>query len=119
THSEIDLVASKILFFDEIKDSHPLNGKFKRDSVIDLIKQPDNPILHVTTCLFRSSSIKGVSFDENITISEDVKFLSDVLVEKKKYGVVQSPSYYYRKRTSSVSAMGSSRKNKDFYMSVP
>ena len=116
---EIDFVAAKIQFFDEIIDSHPLNYKFYDDRVIDLSREPDNPILHVASCVFLRSSIDDVRFDEQLGISEDVKFLSDVLLSKRKYGVVTSPTYYYRKRTSSVSAIGGSRRNRDFYLTVP
>lgn len=119
-HAEdIDFVAAKILFFDEILDSHPLNYKFYNDRVIDLSREPDNPVLHVTSCVFLRDSIKSVRFDEHLSISEDVKFLSDVLLKKRKYGAVAVPSYYYRKRTSSLSAIGGSRRNRDFYMTVP
>jgi glycosyltransferase involved in cell wall biosynthesis/CDP-glycerol glycerophosphotransferase (TagB/SpsB family) len=118
-HQEVDFVAAKIKFFDEIIDSHPLNSKFSSNRVIDVSKEPDSSILHVITCLFRHESIRMHRFDERLSIAEDVKFISEVLVNKKQYGVLKRPTYYYRKRTTSVSAIAGSRKNPDYYLKVP
>lgn len=116
---EVDFVAAKLKFFDQIIDSHPLNYKFRKSRTIDLTKEPDNPILHVISCIFRRSALENISFDERLSIAEDVKFLSDVLVNKKKYGVISKATYYYRKRNSSTSAIGGKEHNKSYYTLVP
>jgi CDP-glycerol glycerophosphotransferase (TagB/SpsB family) len=59
-----------------------------------------------------------VKFNEKLSIAEDVTFISDVVRSKMKYGVVQSPVYYYRKRTDGSSAIGSRGRNKSNYMDV-
>lgn len=119
THKQVDFVASKLMFFDEIIDSHPLNYKFKKTKVIELADDPDNPILHVISCVFRKESIERFKFDESLSIAEDVKFLSDVLVLNARYGVVNSVTYHYRKRTNTTSAIGGKEKNRDYYLAVP
>lgn len=116
---EIDFVAAKIKFFDGLIDSHPLNYKFAATRVIDTTEDPNNPILHAATCLFRRTAVADVQFDERLSIAEDVKFLSEVLLRKKKYGVVAAPAYYYRKRADATSAIGGKESNKDYYSSVP
>lgn len=118
-HHEIDFVATKLKFFDEIIDSHPLNYKFKTSRVIDITNEPNNPILHVISAVFRRAALDGIHFDERLSIAEDVKFLSDVLIKKKKYGVLKSPVYHYRKRSSGGSAIGGKERNRDYYLSVP
>src|SRR5690606_35354527 len=65
--SEVDFVASKLMFFDEIIDSHPLNYKFNKTRVIDLSKEPENPIHHVISCVFVRDSIRSVKFDESLS----------------------------------------------------
>jgi len=118
-YNNTDVVASKIKFFDEIIDSHPLNFKFKETRVINLTQEPDNPIMHVISCLFRRSAIEGLYFDSKLSISEDVKFLSDVLIKKRHLGVMAREVYYYRKRTNSTSAVGGKESSADYYLKVP
>lgn len=118
-HSDVDFVASKIKFFDEIIDSHPLNFKFKTDRVIDVGVEPNNPILHVITCVFRSDSLTDIEFDERLVIAEDVRFISDVLLRKQKYGVIKSPVYNYRKRSGGGSAIGGKLRNLQYYKNTP
>lgn len=116
----VDFVASKILFFDEIIDSHPLNYKFSHgERVIDLKVEPDAPILHVITAVFKKKSLNGRKFDERLSIAEDVKFLNDVLIDKKKYGVITDTTYYYRKRSDGFSAIGGKELNKSYYLDTP
>lgn len=117
--NEADFVAAKLKFFDEIIDSHPLNYKFHSTRVIDLLKEPDAPILHVISCVFKRSAIENNLFDEKLTISEDVKFLSDVILRKKKYGVIKGSTYHYRKRSAGGSAIGGKEKNRGYYIDTP
>lgn len=118
-HKEVDFVAAKIKFFDKDIDEHPSNYKFKTDRVIDVNKEPDNPIFHLPTCFFRREAIANKAFDTKLKITEDAKFLSDVLVNKKAYGVVSRPHYNYRKRQDASSAIGGQVKNRHFYLDVP
>ena len=115
----VDFVASKIKFFEDSIDSHPSNYKFKRTRVIDLEKEPDNPIFHIITCVFKREALEGRRFDEQLPITEDGKLLGEILLDKKAYGVLKSSSYYYRKRSDQGSAIGNQFKNKAFYTTVP
>jgi glycosyltransferase involved in cell wall biosynthesis/CDP-glycerol glycerophosphotransferase (TagB/SpsB family) len=117
--AQVDFVAAKIKFFDGAIDSHPSNYKFKTTRVINLTKEPDNPIFHLPTCLFLRESLRGHKFDTQLTITEDAKFISDVLVAKKAYGVVSEATYNYRKRRDGTSAIGGQATNRDYYLAVP
>lgn len=114
----IDFAAAKLMFFDEIIDSHPLNNKFETTRIIDLTMEPDNPILHVISGVFRRSTLEDVRFDETISIAEDVKFISDVLLKNPRYGVISDTTYHYRKRRDGSSAIATSRQNKTSYTDV-
>ncbi len=118
-HDKVDLVASKLMFFDEIIDSHPLNFKFKSTRIIDLENEPNNPLLHVMSCVFRYEAVRNRKFDETLTIAEDVKFIGEALLKNRKFGVIANTTYHYRKRTGSISAIGGSLKNTDYYKKVP
>jgi len=116
--SEVDFVAAKLMFFDEIIDSHPLNYKFTKDRVIDLTKEPNASIMHVISCVFRRDAIVNVVFNEKLRIAEDVTYISDVAIQKCAYGVITRPTYYYRKRGDGTSAIGGRGKNKSNYLDV-
>lgn len=118
-NKDIDFVASKLKFFDEIIDAHPLNYKFSKKRIIDVNKEPYNPILHVISCVFRRGALSGIIFDERLSIAEDVRFISDLLVRTGRYGVLSETVYHYRKRTTSVSAIGGKENNKNYYLAVP
>lgn len=118
-HLGIDLVASKIKFFDENIDSHPLNYKFKKDRIIDLVIEPNNPLLHVITCIFKRESLGEVRFDERLTIAEDITFIGDVLLSNPQFGALREPTYYYRKRSTGGSAISGKEHNKDYYLKTP
>lgn len=114
----INFVAAKLMFFDEIIDSHPLNYKFKTSRVIDIEKTPGDIILHVISGVFRREAVAGIEFDESISIAEDIKFISDFLSRTPRYGVVSDTTYYYRKRSDASSAIATSRRNKASYTDV-
>lgn len=118
-HTEIDVVAAKVKLFDGSIDEHPLSYKFNRTRVIDLDKEPDNPLMHIISCVIRRSSLEDKRFDERLKITEDAKLLSDILLEKKRYGIIASTQYNYRKRGNKSSAIDGSRTNKDYYLVTP
>ena len=118
-YDKVDFVAFKIKFFDSIIDTHPSNYKFKKTKIINISENPDNPIFHIPTCIFRRDAIKKKTFDKRLKITEDAKFISDILIDKKAYGVSSKGCYYYRKRINNSSAINGQQKNRDYYLLVP
>lgn len=116
---EIDVVAANIKLFDADISPHPLSYKFNKTQVIDLSQNPDNPILHIISCLIKREALLNKQFDTRLKISEDAKLLSELLVDKKKYGVVSNTLYNYRKRKDQSSAIGTSRRDKSYYLATP
>lgn len=119
-HNEkIDLAALRVEFFDGRLGEHPLNHKFKRGTrIIDLDTEPDAVVLHVSSCMIRRESIKAI-FDTGIKISEDMKFLVELVMRKRSYGVIADATYYYRKRRISSSAIDTSKNDKSYYDVTP
>jgi len=116
---DVDFVCSKILFFDSDTSRHPSNYKFYKTRVLNIDNEPDSPLYHVITCVFKRSAIQNIRFDEKLKITEDGKFISEVLLNKRAYGVLSDTCYYYRKRNDQSSAIGGKLKNKDYYTVVP
>lgn len=115
----IDLVAFRTEFFDGQLGEHPLNHKFADGTrVIDLRKEPNAVVVHVSACILRRNAIKG-EFDSTIKISEDMKFLGEQVAQRMAYGVVSGATYYYRKRRGGGSAIDTSRDNISYYTVTP
>ena len=116
--NEIDFAALNIEFFEARLGGHPLNYKFTSNRVINVDKEPEAIILHMATCLIRRRAIEH-TFDPSIKISEDMKFLSALLLKKKRYGIVSDAQYYYRKRKADNSAINSALKDPSYYLVTP
>jgi len=114
-YSRVDFVATKIKFFDGNIDEHPNNYKFAKTRIIDIDVEPDNPILHISSCLFRNKVLIDKKFDTKLTIGEDAKFITEVLKSKRAYGAISNSCLYYRKRSDGSSFINGQFKNNDFY----
>ena len=112
------MAALRVEFFEGQIGDHPLNYKFSVDKIVDVNVDPNNPVLHVSSCIIRRANITH-EFDTTIKISEDMKFLTELLMDSPKYALISSATYYYRKREAGGSAIDGSRKNRDFYTVTP
>lgn len=115
----IDLAAFRVEFFDGKLGEHPLNYKFKSGTrIVDLNVEPSAIVLHVSSCVMRRKSICS-EFDSTIKISEDMKFLTEQVMQKCAYGIIPEATYYYRKRRGGNSAIDTSKKDPSFYNVTP
>jgi len=117
--SEIDIVSSKIQFFEASYKRHYLNDKYKVQRLIDLKAEPNNPLFHAPATVIRRSAIGNLSFDDRLKVTEDTKFLNQILHKKKKYGVLSRTTYYYRKHTTGTSAIAGKLSNRSYYLDTP
>lgn len=119
-NSDVSLCALRLKFFEKSKAYHYMDYRFKNgDRIVDLEKNPNNPVLHNPTTIVRSEYIKNKKFDVNVKISEDFKFLAEVICEHPKIAFIASELYYYRKRFEENSAIQTSLLNKDYYFVTP
>jgi glycosyltransferase involved in cell wall biosynthesis len=119
TGEQTDVVAARVEFFGATLGDHPLNDKFgKGKRIVSLVDEPEATILHVSSCLIRKSAIKH-EFESHIKISEDMKFLTQLVCQKMTLGVVPKATYYYRKRHGGGSAIDTARENPTFYTVTP
>lgn len=116
---DVDFVAIKVKFFDRSIDEHPLNYKFTKNRVIDVTAEPDSPVMHLISCLIRQQALTGKQFDTRLVIAEDTKLLNDVLVDRKRFGVLVDTQYNYRKRSNGSSAIDSAQHKKAYYLQTP
>lgn len=114
-YNEIDMVSIPIYYFGAKKGNHPLNFKFKRTRVVDLIKQPDFIQLSAPSSFFKAEAIKNIKFNVKLQTAEDAFFVNQVLLDKLKLGLVKKGAYYYRKYEAKNSLLDHSSNTKHFY----
>lgn len=109
---EIDVVTCKQFFFEGKEGGHKLNDKFKAgDRVIDIKEEPRALLFAVTPTFIRTSVAKKYDFDHRIKLGEDSKYITQVILEKEKIGLLGSSSYHIRKRMIGTSLTQNVEKN--------
>lgn len=116
-HDEVDIVSMPIHYFGAKHGEHPLNYKFQRTQVINLLENPEYPQLSGASSFFRLSGLKDYKFDEFLKVSEDPLLINQMLLDNPKIGFIDGSAYYYRKHDNSKSLISSSSNRKSFYTS--
>lgn len=122
-YEEIDVLAVRMQFFESREDFHVLDEKFlDGDRVIDLTDENCSRFIqvHVISVFIKASAIQEDNrFAEGLKYGEDSLFLTPILLEKCKMGILQSSLFYYRRRENKTSAVQTQNKDPDFYLSCP
>ena len=119
-YEEIDIVACIIEFFEaRTGKMHSLNYKFIKDQVVDIFNFYNYPQLSSSSCFFKAEAIGKIRFDEKLKISEDSKFLSEILLRLEKIGYLASTTYFYRKRFNETSAIQNMTQSLSWYIDTP
>lgn len=101
---EIDFVSSNLKFFESSNIEHILNIPLKESKIIDMHLEHDCIRTNCVACIFKSEVVRKIDFDERQHYWEDAKFISRVLLGKKKFGMIMGVMYFYRKRFAKNSA---------------
>ena len=117
-HKDICFVTFRQRFFEAAHGYHASDFKFDAGSrVVDIFK--DHECIQLSACasIIRREAIGKLRFDKNIYLSEDAKFMTEILFndKKHKYGMITSADYLYRKRKEKTSAIQTSIDNIDWY----
>lgn len=115
-YEETDVVSIPIYFFGREKGEHILNGKFDEGSrIIDLTQEPNTIQLHTNSAFIKHELVNKYDFPTNVIFSEDVIFITKILLEKKTLGLLSSTKYYYRKRYDESSTIDGVASRKEYY----
>ena len=112
---EIDVVAIPMFLFERVEGPHRLNNKFETERVIDLLKDPNNPLLSSSSSFIKYDAIKDYEFDTGLVNLEDALVINKILLEKNKYGVINTAKYYYRQRITQNSTVDSANTKKEYF----
>ncbi len=115
---EIALVTYPSKFFDATNGEHWTCYRFKDGNrIIDMQAEWDKPQYFISPCLFKLEDIKGkIRFDKNLVNGEDIKFVHELFFKTKaKIGVLNTCTYWYRKRSGENKSAIQDSKNKVSY----
>ena len=114
--NQIDVLAIPMILFERVDGPHRLNYKFEKGNrIIDLLNDPNNPILSSSSSFIKAESFNDFKFDESLVNLEDALIINKILLEKKKYGVINSCNYYYRQRNIKNSTVDSVNRKKEYF----
>lgn len=120
SNPDVDVVSTRLSFFDSLKGEHPLNYKFdkKQNRVVDLLSDYNNIQMHASSSFFRRTAIGNAKFDSKLKYAEDAKFVYEVLKKTYKLGLLSylDGCYYYRKRADESSAIDTANYKKEYYL---
>jgi len=116
--TSIDLVACRIKHFDASKNWHVLDYKFKKNHICDIFLGVDHVQLSLCSTVIKRDAIR-FELDETIHHAEDAKFLTQIILDKCKYGILSDSVFYYRKRSTGISLLQSTSKSSEWYFETP
>lgn len=97
----VDVVAFPIIFFDAGSGSHPLNDKFEKGTrIIDFDHEWYYTQNFVNSIFVRTEALQGLLFDQRMPLSEDLKFVQEILLRTHRLGVISDTQYLYRRRST-------------------
>lgn len=118
-NQNLDMISVRIKFFEAEQRYHNLDYKFIKDCIIDLNSNYD--YIHISSCagFIRKTAIKNIKFDEKLKYAEDIKFVTEILLNNMKLGIISSALYYYRRRLKDNSAIQTKDFDKSWYFDTP
>lgn len=113
---EIDMVSSNIEYFESSSRPHVLNFNVTRNAIIDIQKDYEKIRTVGPACVMRTESARQYRFDEFQARWEDARYMNQLLLRKRNYGMLANVQFYYRRRKSNNSATQSHSKDKRCYL---
>ena len=119
SNDSVDVVASKLLYFEAKTGGHYLNYRFTKSRTIRIDKEVKAYQYHIASTVIRRSALQEEWFDGNITIGEDALLFANVVRAKRAYGVVSDTAYNYRIREADNSLMNTQHSKTSYYIDTP
>ena len=112
----IDVVSIPLYFFEGKSESHILNYKFDKDEIIDIEEKFEYIQMSISGTFIKRTSIQGYKFREELKYGEDAYLITQIILKKRKYGIIRGAKYFYRYRTNMSSTMQNSWQNKQWFL---
>lgn len=116
-YDEIDLVSADIELFDLYHEKHSTNQEWENDTIIDIDRHYSCIRTVGPVSIMKTEVAMQYKFNENQKCWEDAVFINQIILNKRKYGMLSKDvKYYYRKRQEDNSASQSFTKMKEYYL---
>lgn len=112
----VEVVSLPLYYFKRKKGSHELNNKLHCEGIVDLELEPNNPLLSISSSFIKSDVLKYEFFDEDLLCSEDSLLLNKILLNKNRYGFIDSSRYWYRQRHDLTNNSNRMLFEKEYYL---
>ena len=113
--NQIDIISMPRWRFDASEGWMPFYKKYDKSRIVDINDEYDFPITPVNSAFLRRSSALKFEFDRRLVISEDNHFMTKLILEKGKFGVIDSAKYWYRKRPEGNSLTDTKKTDKRYF----
>ncbi|MBQ9690721.1 MAG: glycosyltransferase family 2 protein, partial [Eggerthellaceae bacterium] len=116
-HRNIRLAVAKYHFFGSQKGSHPLYEHYTEDTIVDVATEPSFIHSSVNNCFIAREVVHD--FDISIQVSENFRFINELLLTLGEYGILSKPIYWYRRRIDGSSVAQRALSKRSFYTVTP
>lgn len=112
--NDVNIVAVPIKLLGS-DDEHYLCEKFGENKIINVFEEYNYPQLNAPSCFIKKDVLNGFEFDERLMIGEDAVFINKLLIQEKKYALINNCEYYYRKRPDESAITDIVKSKKDYF----
>ena len=113
--NQIDIISMPRWRFDASEGWMSFYKKYDKSRIADIDGEYDFPITPVNSAFLRRSSALKFEFDTRLVLSEDNHFMTKLILEKGKFGVIDSAKYLYRKRPEENSLIDTKKTDKRYF----
>ena len=103
--NDVKLVACRKKHFEATNEYHVLDYIFEEDKIINIEEDYEYIHLHAASTFFKTDLAKQYKFDTKLKYGEDAKYVTEIILDEKKFGILKSAEYNYRKRIDETSAL--------------
>lgn len=118
-YDEIDVLASRIKFFEGCNYFHSLDYKFQNGTrIFELENKEELFSIQPTakTTFIKNDALGDIRFDSRLKIGEEFVFINKIMLKKKKLGLICESLYFYRRRNQGDSSSSNRILDKSFYI---
>lgn len=114
-NNEVNIISIPLILLGS-DEEHILAKKYFRPKIIDVFEEYNYIQLNVPSCFIKKDVIEGFEFDERLIIGEDEVFINKLLIQEKKYALINNCEYYYRKRPDESSITDIFKSRKEYFI---
>lgn len=112
---KVDVIAIPRWRFGASEGPLPSHYRFYETRVVDINKEFDCPQFSIPATFIKTSALVN-RFEPKLVISEDSLLVNKTILQKMRYGIVNSTRYLYRKRFEETSTIDTKKRTKEYYV---